>query len=121
LVGFPDARHFSLGMLGDLDRPFMLLRSADRFALSFVVLPLASGGSAGSPPLRTSDACERLGINADDLAVLLIVTLRPGSIGTAATVNLRAPLLIDTRRQLGWQIVQENPALPVRLPLQPGA
>ena len=49
---------------------------------------------------------------------MLVVTLRPCAEGSAATANLRAPLFVDTRRRLGWQVVLRDERYSTRSPLQ---
>jgi len=63
-------------------------------------------------------ACANLDIPIDDLGVLLIVTIRRDAEGNPqVSANLRAPLLIDTKRRLGAQYVFPSDSYPVRFPI----
>ncbi|MFO1068700.1 MAG: flagellar assembly protein FliW [Geminicoccaceae bacterium] len=104
LPGFPDVRHFVLEPSGET-RP-LRLRGLDGSQPSFHVLPLGTASSLPDP--RLDAAASGLGIAAADLAVLVVATRQEG---TVLRANLRAPLLVDTRRRLGWQVV---------LPARPG-
>ena len=95
-----------------------MLQSADDPGLRFLVLPYAGEWM----PLRRLDldqACEALGVRAEDAAVLLVVTRgqEPGSDGTARQrlyVNLRAPVVLDMVRRTAVQHVLASPSYPVR-------
>jgi len=54
------------------------------------------------------------------LAVLAVITLRSEPDGVRCTANLRAPLLLDTERRLGWQYVLASDAYAIRHQIQPG-
>jgi hypothetical protein len=103
LPGFPDVRQFVLERAGEAR--ILLLRGLDDPQPCFIVLPLG----ATSAPLHDwlAGAAASLGIAGDDLAVLAVATRRDG---TVLRANARAPLLVDTRRRLGWQVVL--PAMP---------
>jgi len=116
LVGFPAAQRFLLLPLAEPERRFMALQSADGLPFGFVVLPVAPDDGVVACG-EQSTIRDRLGIAAADLALMLIVTVRRSGAGTEASVNLRAPLFVDTRRRLAWQVVQRDPDLPVRLVL----
>lgn len=120
LLGFPGHRRYVLSGLPDRPGPFKLLQAADDPDLGFLVLPLEREDG----PIAAGDleaACAQLAIPAEALAVLAIVTLRPGAAGVVTTVNLKAPLLIDTARQRGWQVVLPSDGYDLRHPLAPGA
>lgn len=121
LLGFAEYRRYVLAEVAGAEVFFKLLQSIDDPELAFVVLPLdrQDGPIAGAD---IDAACEALGLETADVAVLGIVTLRPGGEHVRFTVNLRAPLLIDTGRRVGRQHVLPSDAYPLRHPLpQPGA
>ena len=98
LPGFPDVRQFVLERAGEGQA--LLLRGLDEPQPCFIVLPF--GAMPALPDDRLAGAAASLGIAGDDLAVLAVATRREGAVLRA---NARAPLLVDTRRRLGWQIV----------------
>ena len=116
LLGFADHHHYMLADIPGNDAVFKLLQSVDDVDLSFVVLPLdRSEGPIAGPDLVAAGAA--LAIEDAALAVLAIVTLRADAARVDFTVNLRAPLLIDTARRLGYQHVLANDAYSLRHPL----
>jgi flagellar assembly factor FliW len=120
LLGFPRHKRYVLSGLPDRPGPFKLLQAADDPDLGFLVLPLEREDG----PIAEGDlgaACAQLAIEGEALAVLGVVTLRPESAGVVTTVNLKAPLLIDTVRRRGWQVVLPSDGYDLRHPLAPGA
>jgi flagellar assembly factor FliW len=116
LLGFAGRHRYLLTDIPGADAVFKLLQSVDDPELSFVVLPL----DANDGPIAGADlvaARSALAIEDAALAVLAIVTLRAGCERVDFTVNLRAPLLIDTGRRLGYQHVLPDDAYPLRHPL----
>jgi flagellar assembly factor FliW len=119
LLGFPAQRRYVLRELPDRPGPFKLLQAADDGELGFLVLPLEREGG----PLAAADLdlmCTQLEIPPAALALLAIVTLRPEAAGVVATVNLKAPLVIDTARRIGWQYVLASDGYDLRHPLASG-
>jgi flagellar assembly factor FliW len=109
LLGFADYHHYMLADIPGNEAVFKLLQSVDDVGLSFVVLPLnRSEGPIAGPDLVATGAA--LAIEEASLAVLAIVTLRADAARVDFTVNLRAPLLVDTARRLGYQHVLANDA-----------
>lgn len=113
LLGFADCRRYVLADLPDQQVALKLLQSIDQPELAFLVLPLdLAEGPVAQDDLR--QACDELGIEWQLLVALAIVTLRPDPAGTRFSLNLRAPLLIDSQSQLGRQHVFAGEAYPVR-------
>lgn len=114
IPGFSHAKRFGLGPLpGVRGGQFLLMQSLDDAALSFIVLPTAAeGGMIAAADL--TDACAALGIDVAAAAVLLIVTVREAMGERQLSVNLRAPVIVDTASQRAWQHVLGNGAYPVR-------
>lgn len=120
LLGFDRHRRFLLTEVPGRDVAFKLLQAVDDPELGFLVLPL----DPETGPIARTDldaAAATLGVAPGSLAVLAIVTLRSEADGLRCTANLRAPLLIDSDRRLGFQHVLASDAYPVRHPLQPGS
>ena len=113
LLGFADCQRYALADLPDPQVVFKLLQSVDAPELAFLVLPLDPvAGPIGRSDLEL--ACQELGFEWQTLVVLGIVTLRPEPEGVRFSINLKAPLLIDSRRQVGRQHVFASEAYPLR-------
>lgn len=114
LLGFGDYHEFALAELPEGKYPqFRVLQCLSDQNLAFLVAPLSSETQA----IDTADieeACRLLGIAMADLALLLIVTVRRDEAGAHVSVNLRAPVFVDTRNHLGRQYVMPNAKYPVR-------
>lgn len=117
LPGFSSARSFRLEPPAAAGTPFMQLRSTEHEMLGFMVLPVPDGLRILTET-DTGSICRELGIETEDLLLLLMVTLEPRPAGLAAFANLRAPLFVDTERRLGWQVVLPASDHPVRHPLR---
>lgn len=107
VLGFTNCRRFALVDLPDLQVAFKLLQSVDDRELAFLVLPI----DPVAGPISRRDlelACDSLGFVRQALAVLGIVTIRSDADGLRFSINLKAPLLIDTDRQVGRQHVLDR-------------
>lgn len=116
LLGFADCQHFALADLPDPQGPLKLLQSVDEPELAFLALPI----DPSTGPIARGDldlACRALGFDWSVLAVLGLVTVRPEGDSVHFSINLKAPLLIDTRRQIGRQHVFAGEAYPLRYDL----
>ncbi|MFH1806012.1 MAG: flagellar assembly protein FliW [Pseudomonadota bacterium] len=106
LTGFENHNVFALANFpGDTTGCFKLLQSLTEPELAFVVAPY----NAASGVIKESHVTQMLSsvaIAPDDAAILFIVTLyKDENNGEALrmSVNLRAPIIIDTERQVAWQ------------------
>ena len=119
LLGFPEHHVFGLANIPNtsLDQ-FKLYQSLTDASLSFFVAPynLESGVYEDKDLMI---AQKSLAIPADDMAILLVVTIRsaPGGTGVKMSTNVRAPIIVDTARQVAWQHVMHNDKYPVQLDL----
>ena len=110
LLGFPEHHVFGLANIpnSSLDQ-FKLYQSLTDANLSFIVAPynLESGVYADKD---IEQAQKSLAIAHDDMAILMVVTIRSsaGGQGITMSTNLRAPVLIDTNRQVAWQHILPN-------------
>jgi flagellar assembly factor FliW len=113
-MGYAEYRDFGLAAMPDprLDQ-FKLLQSFSEPGLSFAVLPLAMDNGMIEPS-DVADACKVLGVNFGDAGVLVIVATRQIGATTQVSVNLRAPIVVDTENHTGWQYVLGNSRYPVR-------
>lgn len=120
MFGYADYHDFGIASLDDarLDQ-FKLMQSLTEPTLSFIVAPL--NAESGLIDAADVDAASKtLSIAPADTAVLLIVATRKVGAETQVSVNLRAPIVIDTQSQTGWQHVLNNSRYPVRHVLMQG-
>lgn len=114
LLGFSEHRAFGLAMLPNGQHPqFRVLQSMSDPNLAFLVAPFNTDSGAISPE-DLQDAAKALEIAVERLAVLLIVTVRRDDSGAHVSVNLRAPLFVDTERSIARQLVLPNAAYSIR-------
>lgn len=111
LCGFVHLHEFGLAEFPD-DRfaRFKILQSLEDHAISFLVLP---------EPGLLADAdiekvCGHLSIARSDLVILLMVTVRQTANGAELSVNLRAPLFVDSERHVAFQYVLPNSHYAIR-------
>ncbi len=117
-IGFAEMHRFALLDAPDAaEGPFKLYQSLDDPGLTFVVVPLAEE----SEVIDAADldaACEAYCIARTDAAFLLIATFRPSAEGKPeTTVNLKAPIVLDTRNLVARQVVFSGERYPMRQPL----
>lgn len=105
LPGFPDREAFGLAPVPDPRfEQFMLFQALDDESLSFIVLPVEQGSEA----IKSEDldkAASNLGMNRDDVAVLLVVSVRRNGDAAEISVNLQAPILVDTGQRIAVQYI----------------
>ncbi len=114
LLGFPGRRKFALAPIPDerLDR-FMLLQSIEDSALSFIVVPLAADAGLVEAA-DIAEVCATTGTDEQDALIVLIVTVRKAEGGIRMTANLRAPVVVDTRRLVARQCIFSNSRYPIQ-------
>lgn len=114
LLGFADFRDFALADLPNGKHPqFKALQCLTDPNLAFLVAPLASDSPA-IDPADVDEACQTLSIAREDLLILLIVTVRRDDDGAHVSVNLRAPVMIDTQKRVARQYVLPNNKYEIR-------
>lgn len=105
LLGMPDKHHF---VLSEFPNPklkqFKLLQSLDDPQLSFITLPVGLDNNIVHIE-DIENACRDLEIPAEDLALVLVVSVHRGMTSVQLSVNARAPIFIDTQRQAAAQYV----------------
>ncbi|AXO16563.1 MAG: hypothetical protein CMO07_13640 [Thalassospira sp.] len=104
LKGFPDHNVFALASFpGESGNAFLLMQCLTEPELAFIVAPY----NLESDTIRPEHLEQGFGIHGikkEDGAVLLIVTLhKPDDGPVSMSVNLRAPIIIDTARQAAYQ------------------
>jgi flagellar assembly factor FliW len=114
LPGFPGRRRFGLSPLPNPRfEQFVLFQDLDDPSLCFLVMPVP----VDSGLVEAEDVDEALascGIAREDATFLLIVTLRKEDDGVVTTVNLRAPIILDTDRKVARQYVMPNGKYAIR-------
>lgn len=111
--GFPDSKTFVLIPYG-ADLPFWSLQSVEDAACAFVVTN-PFWHKADYAFELTDGAKEQLGIGeAEHVSVYAIVTLREPF--DASTLNLKAPIVIETKERRGKQVILDD-AYSARYPL----
>jgi flagellar assembly factor FliW len=114
VLGFSGFREFVLLTLPDPRfAQFRLLQCVSAPALSFLVVPSQSE-CCGIDQADLDEATAACGIAGHDVAFLLIVTIRKSEGKVDMTVNMRAPIVLDLRRQLAQQYVLANSRYSIR-------
>lgn len=114
MPGFPDDERFALVRLDD-DGVLHGFRSLDSDGLQFVVMRPTPFYPDYAPEIG-DDVVEDLGISStDDVLVLLVV--RAGTTLAETTVNLRAPLVVNTATRRASQVILDDVELPLAAPL----
>jgi flagellar assembly factor FliW len=116
MPGFPEAHAFSYahldetGVLGEM-------RCLDEARLKFLTV-LSNAFRPEYAPEIDDDVARELGIE-DVNQVLVLLVVHAGTTLATTTVNLRAPLIINTTSGLGAQVILDDPSLAVDAPLIP--
>lgn len=114
IIGFPENLDFCLA---DFPNPrmdqFKVLQCLNDKDLSFVVLP-AELHNTFIDLADIEEACQLLGIETTNLALLLIVSVHRKSDGASLSVNARAPIFLDTEQKLAAQFVLPNSKYQIR-------
>lgn len=105
LLGMPDKLHFCLADFpGNTPTEFKILQSLNDIELSFAVLPIAVDN-----PLIDGEDIEALAktmeTGLDDIGIVLIASTHNVPEGKQISVNLRAPIIINTNEQAAAQYV----------------
>lgn len=114
MPGFPDDERFALVRL-DEEGMLMGFRSLHRDDLQFVVVPPTPFFPDYAPELD-DDVVADLGIAASDDALVLLV-VHAGATLASTTVNLRAPIVVNTSTRRAAQVILDDADLPLAAPL----
>jgi flagellar assembly factor FliW len=115
LPGFPGERRFGLVRWGASEGPYSVLVDLDDPTVRFLVAPPEVFFPSYEVEL-TDDDVERLGLQAPDEALILVI-VRLGDTPAAATANLLGPVVINTRTCEGVQVVQSDAQFSTQTPL----
>lgn len=107
IPGFEDSRRFAiLYKVGDEDNPFKWLQSVDNGSLAFVIIQPQYFMKHYEVKI-TDSVAEDLEIeDLADVVVYTIVTI-PDDI-SQMTANLKAPIIINTKRNKGCQMILDD-------------
>ena len=115
LPGFPDFHKFVLLPL-DADFPLAVLQSTDEAQVGFVVAYPFVFKKDYVFEISDEDKEDLLIDNEEDVIAYSIVTLKETF--PESTLNLLAPIIINSNKKLGKQIIlQDNAAHPLRFPI----
>ncbi len=114
IPGFPDCKRFVY--LHEEQAFFGCLQSCDSPETAFVVMSPFTVCPEYQIDLEEAVTAELQLTKADDALLLAIVTIPPGRL-REATVNLQAPLVINTARRRGAQVIVADAEYPLRFPL----
>lgn len=116
IPGFPGRQRFVLLNEGLNDTPFWWLQNADDGNLSFLTVEPAQIAPGYDFPIP-QEMIVLLGLStASTIEALAIVSVPDGDL-RRATVNLKAPVLINPRTKLGGQLVLDHSPYAIRQPL----
>jgi flagellar assembly factor FliW len=116
ILGFEHLKKFVLH-IQDEKNPFWWFQSLDDGTISFVVINPFIAKVDYEPVLDDYDT-SLLGIkSAEDVVMLAIVTIRQTPF--SASVNLRAPIVINAKKRIAKQVVLEDTAHPIQYFLKP--
>lgn len=111
IIGFPEASKY---IVLDYNPPFSWLQSTENPELAFVIVNGGEFGEHYKVPNPVGDRDIDLQPE-DDVAILNLVSIRPDP--TMTTVNLKAPVLVNSRNKKGRQMVLDDARYPTRFPL----
>ncbi len=117
IPGFEDKHRYFLAKYND-ESPFFILQSVDEPGLAFVLIGMEQVAPGYSIEI-TDEVVAELKISQPEEAAFFTIVNMTGEL-VEATVNLAAPLLINTREKLGKQIILNNPSYSMKHPLFSG-
>jgi len=113
LPGFEQCRRFVVVACDDV-QPLQILQGLEGTSPSFLTVDPTRVLPRYRMTLSPRD-CHRLGARTDDpLVWLAIVTVADDE---TATANLRAPIVINPRLMVGFQVMPQDSLYPIRQPL----
>ena len=114
ILGLPGQSKFFVANFpsGKMDK-FQVLQSLIDNEVSFALVALNTLGSLIDDQ-DLDEVRQVLEMSKEDMLVMLIVSIQKTPSGARLSVNLRAPLFIDTANKSGYQIVLANSKYPVQ-------
>jgi flagellar assembly factor FliW len=118
IPGFPQIQEWALARLDEFS-PVFDLHALDGSGTRFVAVG-SYGFFPDYAPEINDDVADQLELtSAEDALVLLIVNV--GADLPSSTVNLAAPVIVNSKKLKGAQVVLEDTNLPLRAPLTSSA
>lgn len=114
IPGFEDKCRYFIAKYNE-ESPFYILQSVDEPGPAFILITMEQVAPGYSIDL-TDEVVAELKIGQPEEAAVFAIVNIPGELAKA-TVNLAAPLLINTREKLGKQIILNNPSFGLKHPL----
>jgi flagellar assembly factor FliW len=115
LAGFSECERFIV-MDHDRETPLRWLQCLDDPALAFVVVEpeqILPAYEVDVPEGVMKQIGWDTEVAAEDVAVMLILNCDGGQL----TANLRAPILVNIRTRAAFQLILDDPAIPLRQPV----
>jgi len=114
MLGFSDSSHFGLiDIPGNAQLPYKLWQSYDNENVSFIVYPYMTGNEIVDFQ-EIQDAATHHGVAPEDVAAVFVVKIDKHEDGKLSlSVNLQAPIIIDTAKQTAWQHIFPHNKYPV--------
>ena len=118
LSGFENHNVFAIANFPDeATAPFKLLQSLTEPELAFIVAPYNTE-SGVIEDAHMAHAFASLALKAENCAVMFVVTLHKDDRGDMnMSINLRAPIIVETERQVAWQYTLPFKKYPYRSPV----
>lgn len=114
ILGMPNQKNFVVAAMPDKKmEKFQVLQSLDDKDVSFAILALDTLGSLIDAE-HLEEIRKVLEMSKADFLTMLIVSIQKTPSGARLSVNLRAPLFIDTANRTGYQIVLASSKYPVQ-------
>ena len=114
ILGMPNQKSFVISAMPDKKmEKYQLLQSLDDADVSFAIISLASLGQL-IDDAHLEEIRNVLEMQKADFLTMLIVSIQRTPSGPKLSVNLRAPLFIDTANKTGYQLVLASSKYPVQ-------
>jgi len=104
LLGVEEFNIYGLRKLQNANMNYMLLQSLEVAEISFIVMPLIIDAD-GINLKDATEICNQIGIkNHQEATFFGILSMKSKEI----TINLKAPIILDCKNQLAWQVVMSD-------------
>ena len=115
IPGFQDKKRYSI-LQKEEAAPFLFFQSIDDPNLSFVILDPSSVMPDYSVEEKDINKVVSWDFEKDEISLFVIVTI-PNEVPENATANFLAPLVINTKRKEGLQLILQNTTYSCQHPL----
>jgi len=117
LAGFPDCSRFIV-MDHDVETPLKWLQGIDRPELAFLVIEpeqILASYEVDVPEQILKNLGWSDDVKPADVAVFVILNVD----GEELTANLRAPIIVNIGNRNAFQLILDDPDVPLRYPVEP--